>query len=340
MLKDKDENLTGEDFREGLTAIVTVKLARPAVRGPDQDQARQQRGQGVRAEGRQRAARRLARGEPERGARRSSARRQRGGRAARRPARRASWPRPQGPALGGGLPGKLIRLQSTDPERVRALHRRGRLGRRLGQGRPRPRIQAILPIRGKILNVEKARIDRVLANNEVQALITAVGTGIGDEFDLDKLRYHKIVMMTDADVDGQHIRTLLLTFLFRFMRPLIEAARLPRAAAALPAEVVQGGVRVRLLRPRARRADGGRLEAGKQAAQGRRVQRYKGLGEMNAEELWETTMDPDAPGPAAGHPRGRRRRPTRCSRSLMGEDVESRRAFIQRNAKDVRFLDI
>ena len=140
---------------------------------------------------------------------------------AARKAREAT--RRKGLLESGGLPGKLKDCQSKDPTHLRGLHRRGRLRRRLGHPARNPHTQAILPIRGKILNVEKARIDKILANNEVQALISAFGTGIGEDFDIAKARYHKIVLMADADVDGMHIRTLLLTLLFRFMRPLIEA---------------------------------------------------------------------------------------------------------------------
>ena len=201
--------------------------------------------------------------------------------------------------------------------------------------------QAILPIRGKILNVEKARIDRVLKNNEVQALITALGTGIHDEFDISKLRYHKIVLMADADVDGQHIRTLLLTLLFRFMRPLIEHGHVYLAPApALQDQVGCGETPEYAYSDRER--DGlikAGQEAGRKLPKDDSIQRYKGLGEMNAKELWETTMDPatrmllqvtlDDAATA-----------DELFSVLMGEDVEARRRFIQRNAKDVRFLDI
>jgi DNA gyrase subunit B len=208
------------------------------------------------------------------------------------------------------------------------------------QGR-NPHTQAILPIRGKILNVEKARIDRILANNEVQALITAFGTGIGEDFDLTKARYHKIVLMADADVDGMHIRTLLLTLLFRFMRPLIEAGYVYLAQPPLyklkwsnaPHEFAYSD----------RERDGliaaGKEQRGWRLPKDNPIQRYKGLGEMNYHELWETTMDPDtrtllqvtlADAAAADE----------IFAILMGEDVESRRGFIQRNARDVRFLDI
>jgi DNA gyrase subunit B len=202
--------------------------------------------------------------------------------------------------------------------------------------------QAILPIRGKIINVEKARIDRVLKNTEVQSIITALGTGIHDEFDLARLRYHKVVLMADADVDGQHIRTLLLTLLFRFMRPLVEHGHVFLAQPPLY-KIKWGGRGNEPEFAYSDRERDGLIEAG--VAAGKRipkeegVQRYKGLGEMNAKELWETTMDPahrvllqvtlDDAATA-----------DELFSILMGEDVESRRSFITRNAKGVRFLDV
>ena len=203
------------------------------------------------------------------------------------------------------------------------------------------KFQAILPIRGKILNVEKARIDRVLKNNEVQAMITALGTGIHEEFDASKLRYHKVVLMADADVDGQHIRTLLLTLLFRFMRPLVELGHVYLAQPPLYKIKWNGG---EIMYAYSDRERDGLIIAGQEAGKrlpksGEAVQRFKGLGEMNAEELWSTTMDPaqrvllqvtlDDAATA-----------DELFSVLMGEDVEARRNFIQRNAKDVRFLDI
>jgi DNA gyrase subunit B len=203
-----------------------------------------------------------------------------------------------------------------------------------------PETQAILPLRGKILNVEKARLDRALGNTEVQALITAFGTGIGEDFDIEKIRYHKIVLMADADVDGQHIRTLLLTLLFRYMRPILEHGYVYLAQPPLY-RIKWSNAEHEYVYSDAERDD--RLAEG--AKEGKRIpkensiQRYKGLGEMDYDELWDTTMDPA------------RRTLLQVTlddaaiadeifSTLMGEDVEARRSFIQKNAKDVRFLDI
>jgi DNA gyrase subunit B len=242
----------------------------------------------------------------------------------------------------GGLPGKLADCRSTDPSKSEVYVVEGdSAGGSAKSGRD-SMYQAILPIRGKIINVEKARIDRVLKNTEVQAIITALGTGIHDEFDISKLRYHKIVLMADADVDGQHIRTLLLTLLFRFMRPLVEAGHVFLAQPPLY-KIKWGGRGAEPEFAYTDRERDGLIEAGRAAGKKlpkeEGVQRYKGLGEMNAKELWETTMDPanrlllqvtlDDAATA-----------DELFSILMGEDVESRRSFITRNAKDVRFLDV
>jgi DNA gyrase subunit B len=335
-----DEKLTGEDIREGLAAIISVKLANPQFEGQTKTKLGNTEARSfvqkvcnewlvdwfdrnpaevktIITKASQAARARIAASQ------------------ARKLARRKSL------LESGSMPGKLADCQSNDPRVSEVFIVEGdSAGGSAKQGRD-PRVQAILPIRGKILNVEKARIDRVLKNNEVQALITALGTGIHDEFDIEKLRYHKLILMADADVDGQHIQTLLLTLVFRFMRPLIELGHVYLAAPPLykikwnkkgdDAQYAytdrerDGLIQLRQqTKPNAKPDD---------------IQRFKGLGEMNYPELWETTMNPA----------------TRMLRQvtlddaatadelfsvLMGEDVEARRSFIQRNAKDVRFLDI
>jgi DNA gyrase subunit B len=239
-----------------------------------------------------------------------------------------------------GMPGKLADCRSTDPAKSEVYIVEGDSAGGSAKSCRNSEFQAILPIRGKIINVEKSRIDRVLKNTEVQALITALGTGIHDEFDLTKLRYHKIVLMADADVDGQHITTLLLTLLFRFMRPLIEAGHVYLAAPPLYKIKWSKGEPGYAYSDKER--DGivkAGIEAGRRLPKEEAMQRYKGLGEMNATELWETTMDPahrilrlvtlDDAATA-----------DELFSVLMGEDVEARRSFIIRNARDVRFLDI
>jgi DNA gyrase subunit B len=342
LLREKDENLTGDDVREGLTAIVSVKLAEPQFEG----QTKTKLGNTEAKSFVQKACNDHVRdwfdrnpGEAKEIINKASqaARARIAARQARDLTRRKSL------LDSTSLPGKLADCQSTDPEISEIYVVEGDSAGGSAKGGRDPKFQAILPIRGKIINVEKARIDRVLKNTEVQALITALGTGIHDEFDLTKLRYHKIILMADADVDGQHIRTLLLTLLFRFMKPLIEAGHVYLAQPPLYKIKWEG----RGVEPGYAYSDAERdrlIEAG--IAEGRKdprprdgVQRFKGLGEMNANELWDTTMNParrvllqvtldDAA------------QADELFSVLMGEDVEARRSFITRNAKDVRFLDI
>ena len=339
LLKEKDDNLTGDDIREGLTAVVSIKLAEPQFEGQTKTKLGNSEAKAfvqrvVRTELTDWLDRHPREGRDVIGKSIQAA-------AARMAARKAREViRRKGLLAGGGLPGKLSDCQSGKPEECEIYIVEGdSAGGSAKSGRD-SRIQAILPIRGKILNVEKARIDKVMANQEVQALISAFGTGVGEGFDLAKLRYHKIVLMADADVDGQHITTLLLTLLFRFMRPLVDGGFVYLAQPPLYKIKWQKSAPDYVYSDRERDAlVAAGTEAGKRLPKEEGIQRYKGLGEMNADELWETTMDPahrilrqvtleDA---AAAD---------EMFAVLMGEDVESRRSFIQRNAKDVRFLDI
>ena len=239
------------------------------------------------------------------------------------------------------MPGKLSDCQSTNPEECELYIVEGDSAGGSAKGGRDSRFQAILPIRGKILNVEKSRIDRVLQNNEVQALITALGTGIHDDFDMAKLRYNKIILMADADVDGQHIRTLLLTLLFRFMRPLIQEGNVYLAQPPLYKMKWSGRGDVQYAysdRERDSVIEAG-IANGKKLPKEDGIQRFKGLGEMPAKELWDTTMDPDQRILLQVTLDDATQADALFS-VLMGEDVEARRSFIQRNAKDVRFLDI
>ncbi|MDE9365384.1 DNA topoisomerase (ATP-hydrolyzing) subunit B [Luteipulveratus sp. YIM 133132] len=339
LLKDKDDNLTGEDIREGLTAVVSVKIGEPQFEGQTKTKLGNSNVRGFVASAVRDELGHWLEAHPNEG--RSIVRKATQAAAARMAARKArEATRRKGLLETGGLPGKLKDCQSNDPTISEVFIVEGdSAGGSAVQGR-NPHNQAILPIRGKILNVEKARIDKVLANNEVQALISGFGTGIGEDFDITKARYHKIVLMADADVDGMHIRTLLLTLLFRFMRPLIEAGYVYLAQPPLyrlkwsnHEHEFAFSDRERDALMREGQSKGWRLP------KDNAVQRYKGLGEMNYEELWETTMDPDhrvllqvtLDDAAAAD---------EIFSILMGEDVESRRGFIQKNAKDVRFLDI
>jgi DNA gyrase subunit B len=337
-IKEKDENLTGDDVREGLTAVISIKLGEPQFEGQTKtklgnteakpfvqrvvtqelthwfesnpNQARDIVRKGIQAMTARLAARK-----------------------ARDATRKTALDR-------ASMPGKLKDCQTRDASKAEIFLVEGdSAGGSAVRGR-NPETQAILPLRGKILNVEKARLDKALGNAEVQAMITAFGAGIGEDFNADKVRYHKIVLMADADVDGQHITTLLLTLIFRFMRPLIELGYVYLAQPPLYRLKWSNAHHEYVFSDRERDAllaDG--IAAGKRIPKENGVQRYKGLGEMDFSELWETTMDPE----------------TRTLRqitledaaaadeifaTLMGEDVESRRNFILQNAKDVRFLDI
>jgi DNA gyrase subunit B len=339
IIKEKDENLTGDDVREGLTAVISVKLAEPQFEG----QTKTKLGNTIAKSFVQRIAGDQLGDWFDRNPTqaRDVIRKAIQASAARLAARKArEQTRRKGLLESGGMPGKLRDCSSKDPALSEIFMVEGdSAGGSAVQGR-NPEFQAILPLRGKILNVEKARLDRALANNEVQAMITAFGAGVGEDFNPEKARYHKIVLMADADVDGQHITTLLLTLLFRYMRPLIDLGYVYLAQPPLyrlkwtnsPHEYVYSDREKDALL-----AAGS--AAGKRMPKDSGVQRYKGLGEMDYKELWETTMDPvtrtllqvtldDA---AAAD---------EIFDTLMGENVESRRNFIQKNAKDVRFLDI
>ena len=341
LLKEKDANLSGDDIREGLTAIISVKLGNPQFEGQTKTklgntEARTfvQQQMGIHLtdwlDAHPNEAKDIIRKATQAFAARAAARK------AREATRRKSV------LESAAMPGKLKDCTSRNPEECEIFIVEGdSAGGSAVNGRD-PEHQAIMPIRGKILNVEKARLDRALNSDTIQNLITAFGTGIGDDFDISKLRYHKIVFMADADVDGSHIATLLLTLVYRYMRPLIENGHVYLAMPPLYRIKWANAPRDYVFSDRERDE---KLAEGKEKGfrlvkdESQRIQRYKGLGEMNAEELWETTMDPTfrtlkqvSIGEAAAT--------DETFSVLMGEDVESRRTFIQRNAHDVRFLDI
>lgn len=339
MLKEKDDNLTGEDIREGLTAVISVKLSEPQFEGQTKTKLGNTEAKAFvqKVVGDQLGdwfdrnptqAKNVIRKAIDAASARMAARK------ARETARRKSV------FESAAMPDKLKDCTSKDPSISEIFLVEGdSAGGSAVQGRD-PHTQAILALRGKILNVERARLDKALSNKEVQAMIQAFGTGIGEDFDIAKARYHKIVLMADADVDGQHITTLLLTLLFRYMRGLIEAGFVYLAMPPLYRLKWSNSAHEYVYSDKERDAllEHG-LATGKRIPKDSGVQRYKGLGEMNAKELWETTMD---------HTTRTLRQVTIDDAAaadeifsvLMGEDVESRRTFIQRNAKDVRFLDI
>lgn len=332
MLKEADANLSGEDVREGITVIVSVKMPEPQFEGQTKTKLGNSEVRGITesivAEGlstffeeNPQIAKRILEKSVQAARAREAARK------ARELTRRKSV------LESSALPGKLTDCSSRDPKESEVYLVEGdSAGGSAKQGRDR-RYQAILPLRGKILNVERARVDKILANEEIRAMITAIGTGIGDEFVLEKARYHRIVIMTDADVDGSHIRTLLLTFFYRYMTPLIEAGYV--YIAQPPLYLVKKGKFEQYLYD-----DAALAHLQEELGHGKdiNIQRYKGLGEMNAEQLWDTTMNPETrtllqveleDAVAADWIFG----------VLMGEKVESRREFIQENAHLVRNLD-
>ena len=339
LLKEKDENLTGDDVREGLTAVISVKLTEPQFEGQTKTKLGNTEAKAfVQKVVNDQLGDWLERNPSQAKEVVKKAIQAATARMAARKAREAT--RRKGLLESGGMPGKLRDCQSRDPSISEIYIVEGdSAGGSAVRGRD-PETQAILPLRGKILNVEKARLDRALANSEVQALITAFGTGIGEDFDIEKIRYHKCILMADADVDGQHIRTLLLTLLFRYMRPLIEHGYVYMAQPPLYRIKWSNSEHEYVFSDQERdsKIAAGQKD-GKKLPKENSIQRYKGLGEMDYDELWDTTMNP-ATRTLLQVTLDDAALADEIFSTLMGEDVESRRSFIQKNAKDVRFLDI
>ncbi len=340
LVKKREDRVSNDDIREGLTAIVSVKLENPQFEGQTKTRLGNTEARGFVQKAVNERLGDWMEENPAEG--KLIVRKAQAAASARIAARKArDMARNRKGLLGsGGLPGKLADCSSNNPDECEVFIVEGDSAGGSAKGGRNPRIQAILPLRGKILNVEKARIDRALQSDTIEAIISALGTGVHEEFDINKLRYHKIVLMADADVDGAHIRTLLLTLIFRFMPALIDGGFVYLAQPPLfrlrwtnsAHELAYNDAERDSLRDKG-------LESGKKLPSVNPIQRYKGLGEMDAQDLWTTTMDPDnrillqvSLDDAA--------RADQAFSVLMGEDVEQRRHFIQRNAKDVRFLDV
>jgi DNA gyrase subunit B len=332
ILKEKDDPLVGEDCREGLTAIVSVKLREPQFEGQTKTKLGNTEIRSYVETSMNQKFTDFMEEHPSDA--RAICNKIISAQRARLEARKArDLVRRKSLLESSMLPGKLADCQTSDPDRAELLIVEGDSAGGTAKSARQREFQAVLPLRGKILNVERARLSKILENKEIQAIITAVGTGIGEEFDINKARYHKIISMADADEDGSHIKTLLLTFFFRYMPQLIDSGFVFVAQPPLYRVPYKGQVHYfkndDQLAAFVASADGAKIEP----------QRFKGLGEMNAEQLWDTTLDPST------------RTLLRVTMEdaalaeeiftmLMGEDVEARKGFIQRNAKDVRFLDI
>jgi DNA gyrase subunit B len=337
LFKKDGESLSGDDVREGLTCVLSIKVMEPQFEGQTKTklgnsevkgavEAAVNEHLGIFLEENPKTAKTIIEKSLQAARAREAARK------ARDLARKKS-------ALESGvLPGKLADCSINDPSLTELYLVEGdSAGGSAKQGRDRS-FQAILPLKGKILNVEKARIDKVLSNDEIRAIITAIGAGIRDDFELDKTRYHKIIVMTDADVDGAHIRTLLLTFFFRQMRDLIEAGYV--YIAQPPLYRLQKGKKVHYAYNETERAEYlDRLGNGKESSSGVNIQRYKGLGEMNPDQLWKTTMDPETRTILQVRVEDAAIA-SRLFDELMGGDVEPRRRFIEKNARYVKNLDV
>jgi DNA gyrase subunit B len=339
LLKEKDENLTGDDVREGLTAVISIKMSEPQFEGQTKTKLGNTEAKAfVQKVTNEMLSDWFARNPV---AAKDICRKAIQASAARLAARKArEATRRKGLLESTGMPGKLRDCSSRDPRLSEIYIVEGdSAGGSAMRGRD-PETQAILPLRGKVLNVEKARLDKAMANSEVQALITAFGTGYGEEFDINKIRYHKCVLMADADVDGQHIRTLLLTLLFRYMKPLIEYGYVYLAQPPLYRIKWSNAEHEYVYSDQERdeKLASGQA-AGRKIPKENSIQRYKGLGEMDYDELWATTMDP-ARRTLLQVTLDDAARADEIFSTLMGDDVELRRTFIQQNAKDVRFLDI